>query len=442
MNLEEFIKKKTVLLLLIFGTFFHLLAYTYIPQVKKENSRKEFDYACQCQSMFTIGGCNIKTFAQDPSRSKIERRALMELNQVRAGAPRSLRYLLHQFSREMPTIHDSSSLTNSDGSLQKYPYGSSSNSSEFDRGRENEYMKYSDFHLRLPTKLPLVPCAIHAYSNEEIKTCLQKRQDRIGRPLRLAFVGDSEIRSVIEQMILQLESTLHLKINEISLKNIGIGFLDQPLKIDIPVRGDGIEIRLYWSTFLGRSRVSPRMNRQGARDLLTDWSFNKSTQYGEDVPDLLYFDDGNWISDRKHEVDNIDTVRADFDEMVPILKNLSRFSRLIYRTSTPFKKWAAKAQVENTRLDINDQLAWLKLPESGVWIWDTITPLYLKEIDECENHWKTGFAENLPKSWACTDFAHISKVVEHAASNMLWNYLCNDIMELNGTHCCSKSGII
>ena len=158
---------------------------------------------------------------------------------------------------------------------------------------------------------------------------------------------------------------------------------------------------------------------------------------GTPVPDILYFDDGMWATGEENDAVGVDSVIEDFHRLFPYLQNISRSSKLIWRTETPFKRWVAKSAVPNAGLDMMNKLGYKLLERNGIWVWDTITPYYLKEFDQCKVLWKTGKGVNLPELWACHDYQHPSKFSETIASNLIWNFVCNKIMQVRPNHCCS-----
>jgi len=368
---------------------------------------------CQCKSMFTIGGCDMEKLASSENIPKAWGPILRSLSRAENGEPVSITSQLRRLARYLPTVLNLENLTGySQLESEKYPFSTSKlNGSQVE---DNQYI----------TKMPYIPCKIYIYSNSEIKQCLKLRRHLTGKILRIAFVGDSQPRNLLEEMVLKLRVELDLSNGNETGANLGIEFLKNYYTNDLPITGDDIEMRLYWSASL---------------DLLKSWAKNKATDIGEEVPDILYFDDGVWKDLYHSEIDSTDRIKLEFDEVKSLLKNISRTSLILFRPITPVKEWIATKEIRNSQHDIVNQLAWLKFTRSGVWTWDTITPLYIKEINECRNHWSTHVFElNLPKLWNCLDFQHPSEISESFASNMLWNYVCNNVMNHGDEYCCGK----
>lgn len=375
--------------------------------------------SCACHNLFTIGACDtLASIYNNESLPRNYRRIFKKLESVRNGAPSFMMDPLTDLSRYLPQI-----LTGFDFSNQS--------KAEFQERKmfDVEYLK------RMTSAFSYIPCKIHPYSPNEIKTCLGKRGILAGRDLKLAFVGDSQVRNLIEQFVIYLRIALNLRAGDEIGMNLTTSFLSTRRKVDLAIQGEGLQMRLYWSSFLSSNR-NDNVTFQGAKDLLEVWAQNKSTEKGEEVPDILYFDDGMWARTDGTEWEAITKVKHDFDIVYGYLKNISRTTRVILRTMTPVKDWAARHSIQNSGLDMMNQIGWYKFRDSDVWIWDTTTPVYLRERTDCWALWKTGFNSSLPRVWSCHDFQHPSKISETVAANMIWNYVCNDIMDLEDQFCC------
>ena len=411
---------------------FQFLKTSHFEHPSNLATSTEADTDCTCQSMFTIGGCNLDAITETLSFNRTWKNLFKKLQAARNGGTYSVTHALHELSRYMPSTYQVQITLDETGSLPKYEFSNTNPS----RGED---MK-SQYFSRMSSNLPYVPCKIHNYSDSDIKQCLVQRKKITGQPLRIAFVGDSQVRIMLEQLIERLQGPLGLKSKDLGGKNLTTNFIYKSFKEDFTIFGEDIEMKLHWSTFLGKPKDTfiPGRIYQGAKDTLEAWNVNGTTVSGDEIPDLIYFDTGMWAENLFYEVDNIDNVRSDFEKLMPTLSGLSKKTRLIFRTLTTYKPWLARSLLENKRLDMVNQLAWLGLVKTGTWIWDSMTPIYLKEIDECWNHWRTGYGRNLPSSWACDNFQHLSKISENIGSNMIWNYFCNDIKGLSVSYCCSN----
>ncbi|KAF2365983.1 hypothetical protein FHG87_003254 [Trinorchestia longiramus] len=380
-----------------------------------------FNSSCSCQSLFTIGACGLSSYYQDETLPNNYRNIFRILERVRHGAPMFNIKLLNDLARFLPKL------------LRDFEFSNKTFSSQ--TPNITLETKYHQKLKQTTSSLTYIPCKVHSYTKEEIKECLKRRKAITGRILRIAFVGDSQVRNLLEQMIKFLRVKRNLRAGNDMGLNLSTSFLDTKYKQDLPVEGDDIQLRLYWSAFLGKPRDNT-VTYQGAEDLFRVWAVNKTTQHGEEVPDILYFDDGMWSTGRHTEWGAVSVVKNDFDRLKPYLQNISRTTRLILRTQTPVKEWVAKHAVPNSGLDMMNQIAWWVFRDTDLWIWDTVTPVYLREREDCKAYWKTGFGRSLPREWACFDYQHPSKISEMVAGNMIWNYVCNGINKIDDSHCC------
>ena len=413
-----------------------------------KNNRKQ---GCKCHSLFTVGACGLHESYPFFKNTKHWNHILSNLYDSRLGSSSiSVTDTLHQITRQIPDVYVGENirvLHDEDPRKPIYQYKFSINrtsiriNNTYSRLNNDSMTQIESYEAnvisRVTPNLPHIPCSIHVYTKSEIKTCLIKRRILTGKILRIAFVGDSQVRNLLEDIILNLRVTLNLAANDKKGTNLTTDFLDNSAKIDLPILGDYIELRLYWSTFLGKNRASFK-TIQGAKDLLEAWAQNKSTAQDEHVPDILYFDNGVWDPGNIGSLASVESVSSDYFQLLPYIKNITKTTRVLLRNHTPIKEWIALNVIPNGKLDLLSQLAWHYFADTDVWIWDTMTPVYMKDVDECRNHWKAGFAYYLPRIWACHDLMHPSKISEDVAANMIWNYVCNDILHIKNV-CCSSN---
>lgn len=270
---------------------------------------------------------------------------------------------------------------------------------------------------------------------------MKRRYKLTGRKLKIAFVGDSLVRNLMERMVIHLRITLNIAAAGESGMNLTTNFLEHTLKHFFPAEGDGIDLRLHWSAELGKDsekdQRSSKTTYQGARDIFQAWAQNVSVKGA--VPDIIYFDDGMWSSLMRSDLDAFEHVRSDIQAVLPFLKTLTQSSLLLFRAATPTKSYLVLKRNPNSILDLIDQYTRSSLSGSGVWVWDSATPLYLKEFEECRRVWRAagGNKTNLPKDWSCLDNQHPSKTAEAVAENIMWNLVCNRLMKVDSGHCCS-----
>ena len=361
---------------------------------------------CHCRSLFTIGACGPERSAPKNSKEKSLRQAISLLFQARNGADISIIQNLNTISKFLP----SSYIVHTRQSSQ-----------------------------RVRSYVPYIPCRIHVYSKEEISHCLDKRFLITGNVLKIAFVGDSMVRNLMEKMVVDLKEVLNLTVAGDTGVDLDVVFLNDKMRHMFPVEGKGLELKLHWSAELGKnsSNVFDRVVYQGARDILVDWSEKiDNPKFIHEVPNIIYFDNGMWSSSMRPEIVALDSVYSDYKDLFPVLKKLASNSLLLLRTQTPMKEYLAKLTMPNGALDLMNNIGWFALNNSGVWIWDTPTPYYLREYNDCYSIWRA-MRNASPPSWACMDYQHPSRMAEAVADNMIWNFVCNKIMEISQDHCCS-----
>lgn len=368
------------------------------------------DLDCHCRSLFTIGACGM-----DHLITKLEPKhfrwneALKQLQRAREQSPISILNKLHLLSKNLTTY------------FSRY---------------------YNKRINKLRETLPYIPCKMHIYTGYEISECLTQRYEITKQRLNIAFVGDSLVRSLLEQMIMHLRVTLNLSSTGDSGLDLNSDFLDHKVKHMFPIEGNNIKLQRYWSAELGRntSKNKETVLYQGAMDILQDWAGKVSEpKKRNSIPDIIYFDEGMWSVKTRPELDALRTVISDYKKLFGTFKKLSSSSLLLQRTLTPVKTYIVRNIEPTSALDLMNQISWAKLNKSGVVIWDTSTPVYLKELDECASFWKiTRNASDLPKEWGCADFMHYSRMAEAPAANMLWNLVCNRLMNFTQPYCCSQ----
>lgn len=363
--------------------------------------------SCTCHSLFTLGACGgLARYYEDTSLNKNYRNIFKQLERIRKGAPGFVMDPFIDLSRTLPKMQD------------------------FVEPNVTSLVE------RVSNSLSFIPCNIYTYSEDDIRTCLKKRQQMTGRVLRIAFVGDSMVRNLMRRMASHLRKPLNLRADKDDKNGSTLShFIERNYRDDLTLRGDGVEFSLYWASYLGQTRDN-RLER-GAKELLKTWAQNQPTNMSEKVPDVMYFDNGFSYALSDSEAEAAESVMSDFNTIIPYLKNLSRTTRLIYHILTPVKEWLSTTKTSNAGVDMTNQMAWLKLQDLNVWMWDTITPVFLRDRADCKTIHNTGLGTSLHNAVQCYDYQHPSSTSEAVAENLFWNYVCNDIMDLDQLYCCS-----
>ena len=398
-----------------------------LPQkIKKQIIQSQKPVDCQCKSLFHIGSCGFDKIGSSYSTNRLLRQFFPKIKLFRSGEPYSM----------IETIKVLSSLIN------PFPFPISHNEKisprtlngiTFAEQRQKilpvNNTKNTWTRKNTASMSPVINCTIHLFSPYEIKRCLMFRRRKRGSKLRIAFIGDSLVRNLMEQMVDHLRNLLVLKIVEPRNMNIEDNFLDKKVKHDIKIDGLNIVLEFFWSAFMNKDTS---LQRIGPTKILRSWVDRNYTKH---VPDIIIMDTGLWEFKSKDEVDAIADVINDMKNIRTILEKLSTASFILWRSNAPVKSWLAKGMVPNSALDLLNQVSFLSLKNSGVWFWDSFLLLLMKEYEHCRIEY------NMTRHMhpqLCGDYMHPSKkVTEAAAANMVWNHVCNSILSAPAGYCCS-----
>ena len=145
------------------------------------------DETCQCKALFTIGACGYSAIYNNYPTSNWKK-AVNGFKRARMSAHLSVTHFLHNLSRYLPSILHPTDL------IHRPNISIFSNNSMVNINKETKLVTkiISRYGQKIP-RSPVFPCDIHNYSTDEIKFCLKKRELMKGRPLSIAFVGDSQV---------------------------------------------------------------------------------------------------------------------------------------------------------------------------------------------------------------------------------------------------------
>ncbi|XP_071538287.1 uncharacterized protein [Panulirus ornatus] len=368
---------------------------------------------CECKSLFTVGACGLEAVAGMRPGDAAWASAVASLGRARKRQDVLMMPSLATLARYLPQVFRIN-LTS---------------------GQEVEAdLKVS----RASTTLPFLTCRVHLYTPAEVLACTRHYRSHRAAPLRIAFVGDSRVRNTMQQMIRSTMHRLGYRLEgEHQDLDATLAFLDSKTKANVPVLGEGLELRLHWSAFLEQERNGQDVSRQGARDLLEAWASGSSGPRDGPIPDIVYVTSGFWDTSMSPEDDAVSDFLHTLHVMTPILQTLARRTRVLWHVHGPIKAWLARRGVPNAALDMMNRASWARLDRAGVWLWDSRTILTLRQMSECRALHLAGLVPLLPATWGCQDFQHAGRDVEDAAANMLWNLACNDVLGLATDHCCA-----
>ncbi|XP_066945359.1 N-acetylneuraminate 9-O-acetyltransferase-like [Macrobrachium rosenbergii] len=379
---------------------------------------KPYSQSCRCHSLFTIGACGMEEVASMRAKDARWVSATAELNRARFQQDILMMPQLQTISHYLPQLFKlnttlAATINNSEATGNK--------------------------HLsRAADSLPFVSCRVHMYTPSEIGKCTRKVLQDTGQPLRMAFVGDSRVRNTMEQIIRSTQQEIKYRLaGENNQQNMSVTFLNHKSKFNMPVIGDGIELRLHWSAYLELDRDPKKISQQGAKDLLEAWSNGTPGPDDGPIPDIAYITSGMWDSSMLPEDAAAESFIFTLEKMAPILKRLATRTLVLWHIHGPIKEWLATRDVPNGALDIMNRASWRWLADSNIWLWDSRTVLMLKQLSECRYLSQSTLKTQIPPEWGCFDFQHAGRDVEDAAANMLWNLVCNKVLQLPSEHCCS-----
>ncbi|CAL4078384.1 unnamed protein product [Meganyctiphanes norvegica] len=427
--MRHFFQIVTATSILIVIILLQMLALSYPPSYhdssKQQMSHRghhqmSFTKDCNCKSLFTIGACGIDKLEDVMPFDTGWKTALSGLNAARKYANMEMMPHLATLARYLPQLFTLNVTLEDDDRFS---------------------LNLNTTPSRSMTKLPFVSCNIHQYTSDEVDRCTKEYKRLTGEPLRVAFVGDSRIRNTMQQMIRKLHAKVALKAGNEDIDMDLSTFLDTKVKLNLPIRGDAIELRLHWSAYLDEVRVvdqlDPRVAHQGARDLLEAWVYGNFTEKDGPPPHLIYMSNGLWETNMNDDDVAVEESMTTMKTMRPLLNKLSRMSQILWHMHGPFKDWIAIRNKPTYALDMMNRMSWKYLRDTNIWLWDTRTVLTLKERTECQALHEANLTRKVPWYWGCSDFQHAGMDVEDATGNMIWNLACNKILNFSPDKCCS-----
>lgn len=392
------------------------------------------DMSCKCQSLFTLGSCRKpKHFIESiPKMNEVVWRTIMKsLEEFRNGGSVLMDEVLLHLARYVPQSF-----------VLKLPF--KNEASELKRKLYEKVVTSNETKLPIKTKIVLThtgfpSCSVHQYSPLDVVRCANLFQDDHNRPLRIYFVGDSMIRSIMEEMVQETHKHLNFTFingSQITL-NVEEHFLDQKLKMNIPLRGNGLELRLYWAPNLEANETSLNSKMEGAKTLLENLVYGTAQElYKNPLPDILYIGGGIWDAIGESPLDATEGTINRMNSLLSLLERLSKKVQILWHFHPLLKKWMKKPVIHEGSLQLSNQVHWLYLKKLRIWIWDSLGPLSTREMFDCRRLQELGVLESLPSEWKCLDKVHPGKFVRKSGANMLWNLACNKILNLKDK-CCS-----
>ncbi|CAL4122181.1 unnamed protein product, partial [Meganyctiphanes norvegica] len=384
-----------------------------------------FHEDCHCQSMFTVGGCHMKQvihLQEDP----VQASAFSGLSIARLDGTQTFTFM-KTLARYLPQIFKAD--------LKHNPI------KDFDMTNKENISRASQ-------SLPFVPCSMHIYTPIDVKMCTEHFKRSWHVPLKITFIGDSRTRNTMQEMAKILIKELNLHTAAEDPQQLMYLITNIEGRSNIPANGNNIEINYIFAPIIERKVAKPIPGYDflgyGARDIFEVWSEGKSwinihRNQTFHLPHLVVVNTGMWYNMKTPaEVAVSEFIHA-MHIMTPILKRLSKITRVLWPLHGPIKEnLAYTPDLDWTPvLDLMNSITWLKLRDSNVWLWDTRTILMLRQKQECFELYEAGLGNVLLLELGCLDMKHAGKDVERGAINMIWNLVCNSLLNMKTTHCCS-----
>ena len=396
-----------------------------------------FSDDCQCRSLFKMSLCesgvdNLKL----PILPYEYKNLLKNLNHGREKDPDLFMKTLLQFAKHLPRVYT----LGDNFKVNNVSFLDLKNNSKI-------LMKSKENVAKHITTWPYCHCKIRRYTPSLVNQCLERINRKIGRPVSIAFIGDSMVRQTLEDIVEDYKEELHLRPQGESEIQLNLKFLDHKLKVNLPILGDNIHLRLFWAPYMEKYKdAHPSLNDsgvsfQGAFDVLNNWYYNNFTQKDGPLPDLILASNGLWSAYKFLEdewpITALDDHALALKTLSPIIKNLSSRTRILWNVHHKVKKGHARNDQVNAILELMNMMEWYMLSDSNLWFWESQTVLALRNFIECRVYREMKIDRLVPSLWKCFDWQHPGYRARKTAVNMIWNMVCNREMESEEKYCCS-----
>ena len=292
--------------------------------------------------------------------------------------------------------------------------------------------KYS---TSLDETLPYIPCSLAAYPTLNVKSCIENINKHLKRSLRIAFVGDSVARLLLEDLVRDYKKVFDFHFAD-SRYNLTLEehFLDHKIKDSIPIFGRGLQLRFYWAPFLERSTKQVKNQHPGAKEHLVRWAENTAKE--NDFPDLLILSSGMWSFSHYDYSEAFDNHLNMLNKLRSTLQKLARETKTLWLAMPPIKPWLEKKYLKSSSdfiIEIINTLTKHFLRHTEIWFWDSLNPIIYKEINECHSflYMQSKHNVHIPEEWRCSNFCHGGRRAMSMGVKLLWNLLCNYFTKSN-----------
>ena len=274
------------------------------------------------------------------------------------------------------------------------------------------------------SEFPFINCKEHIYDAHDTNSCLVKLHSERQMPLNIAFLGDSHARYLMAQMLKDLESTFSM--DESTMEKFHILYwkhIKYYWNLDLPL----LNSTLFWLPFV----------RSESDDIYSIESFCQAFQNRTSTsykPDLLIISSASWYA----TVDTADSFNH-FEKNIKYLKKC--LSEISSKIPVLWLVTGTATRRLSSAMDMLASLTWQMLRGTNIWVWDTPAVYAMREKSFiCPEFLQNGSINKtflVPLSWRCTEDVHGGWLYNVRAVNMMWNLVCNRVLGLNTTHCCS-----
>ena len=286
----------------------------------------------------------------------------------------------------------------------------------------------------LDESLPFISCTLIAYPALKAKVCIENINNILKRPLRIAFVGDSVVRILLEAFVRDYIKVFdfHFAASRYNL-TLEEHFLDRKLKETISIFGRGLQLHFYWAPFLERP-IKPGDQHSGAKEHLLRWAMNTTKEY--DFPDLMILSSGMWSFGHFDYSEAFDNHLNMFTKLQNVLQILAKETKILWLAMPPVKPWLDRNNLKpssNFIVEMLNKLTKIYLKKTDILFWDSLNPIVYKELSECHSLFKMQTKHNLfiPEMWRCLNYNHGGRRAMFMGVKLLWNFICSNTREIN-----------
>ncbi|XP_076033060.1 N-acetylneuraminate (7)9-O-acetyltransferase-like [Oratosquilla oratoria] len=308
-------------------------------------------------------------------------------------------------------------------------------------------------------QLPYLSCPLHEFRTNDLKDCVAARK-RNGLTSRIAFVGDSRIRYLLE-LFLYVYRDLDLLITtfkgETVTPELFLGETGKEYWIKYKhhffvksTKLKDLKFEFFWAPVLQENRNPDEHRVAGARDLLEEWANSNET-----LPDMIVLDSGTWglIISKQEPLDTLVNHGVEaMKKLAPVLAQLATRTTVIFQLPDPIFEFVHHQFTKSSyEQQTNAMMNWLltayaNLHPPNVIVWDSFLPVAHQQREDCMKliHYLKNL-DTLPSypsvpqkiTWQCYERMHTGFEGLTIGLQMLINHICNPFVDRLDV-CCNK----